>query len=33
MFNNKKEGADPLCLKLRAACFGVQDWIKTVRER
>lgn len=33
MMNNKKEGAHPLCFKLRAANKGVQDWIKTILER
>lgn len=28
MFNNKTEGADPLCARLRLAESGVQEWIK-----
>lgn len=28
MFNNKAEGADPLCGGLRLAEAGVQTWLK-----
>ncbi|CAN0095258.1 unnamed protein product [Ectocarpus sp. 6 AP-2014] len=28
MFNDKAEDADPLCLKLRTACSGIEQWIR-----
>lgn len=33
MFNDKAEDADPLCLKLRTACSGIEQWIRSTLKR